>query len=85
MPDEWEHTLVAGMRVIVPFRGRRFYTGIVLLLHQQAPDVAVVKEITALLDEQPVCVRAIAVFSNGFRRITVPFWAMCTKQRCQLV
>ena len=54
VPDEWEHTLVAGMRVIVPFRGRRFYTGIVLAVHQQAPDVAVVKEITALLDEQPV-------------------------------
>lgn len=54
VPDEWENTLVAGMRVIVPFRGRRFYTGIVLAVHQQAPDVAVVKEITALLDEQPV-------------------------------
>ncbi|HPW90120.1 MAG TPA: primosomal protein N' [Paludibacteraceae bacterium] len=54
VPDEWEYTLVAGMRVIVPFGKRRFYTGIVLAVHQEAPEVAVVKEITALLDDYPV-------------------------------
>lgn len=47
-------SLQAGMRVLVPFRGRKIYTGIVFSLHQNEPEAFVPKEIISTLDDSPI-------------------------------
>lgn len=42
------------MRVLVPFGGKKIYTGIVLNLHDAIPDEFVPKEVISLLDEFPI-------------------------------
>ncbi len=46
--------LVPGMRVAVPFGKSKIYTGIVALVHKQAPEAYEAKPIEQILDEQPV-------------------------------
>lgn len=53
IPDTMEQTLAVGMRVVVPFGVRRFYTGIVCRIDTQAPDCSTIKAITLQLDDQP--------------------------------
>lgn len=53
IPDTMEHTLAVGMRVVVPFGARRFYTGIVYRIDTQAPDCSTIKAITFQLDDAP--------------------------------
>ena len=43
-----------GMRVLVPFGGKKIYTGIVFELHHQAPENFEPKEIISLLDQFPI-------------------------------
>ncbi len=43
-----------GMRVLVPFGGKKIYTGIVFELHNNAPENFVAKEVISMLDEQPI-------------------------------
>lgn len=43
-----------GMRVLVPFGGKKIYTGIIFELHDNAPENFVVKEIISILDEKPI-------------------------------
>lgn len=42
------------MRVLVPFGGKKIYTGIVFELHNEAPEAFVAKEVISLLDDQPI-------------------------------
>ena len=42
------------MRVLVPFRGKKIYTGIVEELHNDEPESFAAKEIISILDEQPI-------------------------------
>lgn len=42
------------MRVLVPFGGKKIYTGIVFELHDNAPDNFVAKEVISILDEKPI-------------------------------
>lgn len=42
------------MRVLVPFRGKKIYTAIVLNLHQEPPENFAPKEIISVLDEVPI-------------------------------
>ncbi len=42
------------MRVLVPFRGKKIYTGIVEELHNDEPQSFAAKEIISILDEQPI-------------------------------
>lgn len=44
----------AGMRVLVPFGGKKIYTGIVFELHNNAPESFVAKEVISILDENPI-------------------------------
>lgn len=44
----------AGMRVLVPFRGKKIYTGIVFELHDQEPEGFIPREIINILDEFPI-------------------------------
>lgn len=43
-----------GMRVLVPFGGKKIYTGIVFELHDNAPDNFVAKDVISILDERPI-------------------------------
>lgn len=43
-----------GMRVLVPFGGKKIYTGIVFELHDNAPENFVAKEVISMLDDQPI-------------------------------
>lgn len=43
-----------GMRVLVPFGGKKIYTGIVFELHDNAPESFVAKEVISMLDDQPI-------------------------------
>ncbi|PIE50196.1 MAG: primosomal protein N' [Flavobacteriales bacterium] len=43
-----------GMRVLVPFGGKKIYTGIVSEIHQREPENFVAKEIINLLDKIPI-------------------------------
>lgn len=49
MPD-----IQPGMRVLVPFGGKKIYTGIVFELHDNAPENFVAKEVISILDDQPI-------------------------------
>ncbi len=46
--------LQVGIRVIVPFGARKFYSAIICKIHHQSPTAYAVKEIVAVLDEKPV-------------------------------
>ncbi|HPD27924.1 MAG TPA: primosomal protein N' [Paludibacteraceae bacterium] len=63
VPSEMENRIAIGMRVVVHFGSRRFYTGIVKSLHNIPPQVATVKSIELLLDDAPI------VLPNQFK-----FW-----------
>lgn len=43
-----------GMRVLVPFGGKKIYTGIVFELHDNAPENFAAKEVISMLDDQPI-------------------------------
>ena len=43
-----------GMRVLVPFGGKKIYTGIVFELHDNAPENFTAKEVISMLDDKPI-------------------------------
>jgi primosomal protein N' (replication factor Y) len=53
-PDELFTQVQKGVRVIVPFGARKFYSAIVLEIHEQNTTSYPVKEIVSVLDECPV-------------------------------
>lgn len=54
IPSGSEETLVPGCRVVVPFGRKKFYTAIVESVHNNAPRDYEVKEISTILDVNPV-------------------------------
>lgn len=54
IPPALEGEVQPGKRVLVPFGGKKIYTGIVLNLHQEAPADLTVKEVISVLDEKPL-------------------------------
>jgi primosomal protein N' (replication factor Y) len=54
VPEELAFKIENGMRVLVPFGGKKIYTGIVFELHDQAPENFVAKEVISILDEYPI-------------------------------
>lgn len=54
VPAELQENMEAGMRVLVPFRGKKIYTGIVFELHDQEPEGFIPREIINILDEFPI-------------------------------
>lgn len=57
VPDALQDKIRIGMRVIVPFGARKFYTGIVVLFHSQTPEKYHAKNIIDVLDDEPVLKR----------------------------
>lgn len=54
VPEELQSEIQAGMRVLVPFGGKKIYTGIVFELHDNAPENFVAKEVISILDDKPI-------------------------------
>ena len=54
IPDEWKSQVDIGMRVVVPFGKKKFYSGIVYSLHDNEPQEYETKPIVSVLDHQPV-------------------------------
>ncbi len=54
IPDEMQGILRQGHRVVVPFGRSKYYTAIVAILHDTEPVGYEVKEISTLLDDQPI-------------------------------
>jgi primosomal protein N' (replication factor Y) (superfamily II helicase) len=54
IPEELIAGIRVGMRVLVPFGGKKIYTGIVFELHDLAPETFIAKEVISLLDDQPI-------------------------------
>lgn len=53
LPTDLEQTVQVGCRVLVPFGARKIYTGVVMRLHDEAPQYAT-KDIMELLDDHPI-------------------------------
>ncbi|MCT2409019.1 primosomal protein N' [Chryseobacterium antibioticum] len=54
VPEELMSDIQTGMRVLVPFGGKKIYTGIVFELHDNAPENFVAKEVISILDDKPI-------------------------------
>ena len=54
VPAEMQEKLGIGFRVIVPFGRRKFYTAIILRLHNKVPEGVEIKEIHSLIDSHPI-------------------------------
>ena len=53
LPVSFEKKVQVGCRIIVPFGTKKFYSAVVVRIHNQKPDYAT-KEVTELLDEHPL-------------------------------
>lgn len=54
IPDNIDHEVTIGSRVIVPFGKRKYYTGVVVEFVPQAPGEYTVKEVMHVLDPTPI-------------------------------
>jgi len=54
VPEELLSEIQPGIRVLVPFGGKKIYTGIVFEQHDNAPENFVVKEVISILDDKPI-------------------------------
>ncbi len=54
VPQEMANTITIGARVVVPFGKKKFYSGVVFSIHDMAPADYETKEISTLLDDEPV-------------------------------
>lgn len=54
VPEHLYTALEVGKRVLIPFGGKKIYTGIVAEIHQNEPSTFVAKEIINILDSTPI-------------------------------
>ncbi|MDH6253127.1 primosomal protein N' (replication factor Y) [Chryseobacterium sp. H1D6B] len=64
VPEELMPEIQPGMRVLVPFRGKKIYTGIVFEIHDEVPENFVPKEVISILDEFPILPKGQIDFWN---------------------
>lgn len=54
VPNDLLEQIEKGIRVLVPFGGKKIYTGIVAEIHQNEPQNFIAKEIISILDHSPI-------------------------------
>lgn len=64
VPEDLMEKIEVGMRVLIPFGGKKIYTGIVAELFDEFDDSFVPKEIINLLDNQPIVPKQQLEFWN---------------------
>lgn len=57
IPSGLEEKVCAGIRVIVPFGKKKYYTALVTRVHEEAPEAYETKEIVEILDTKPVLLK----------------------------
>ncbi|NAW50205.1 primosomal protein N' [Elizabethkingia argentiflava] len=62
VPIFLEGKLEIGMRVVVPFGGKKLYTGIIAEIHNRVPEVFLPKEIISVLDSEAILPREQLLF-----------------------
>ncbi len=81
IPTDLEAAVTPGCRVIVHFGKKRYYTAIVMEVHERRPNTDFeTKEIYALLDASPVLRRPQLRFGNGSPLIICVNWEMSIKR-----
>ncbi len=58
IPIDLVNEIQLGMRVLVPFGGKKIYTGIIADLHDQEPETFIPKDVISLLDDAPILPQA---------------------------
>lgn len=64
IPENLVENAEAGMRVLVPFRGKKIYTGIISEIHQNEPTTFIAKDIIGLLDDVAILPKEQLQFWN---------------------
>ena len=64
VPKEFLDKIETGMRVLVPFGGKKIYTGIVAEIHKNEPETFLPKEIHSILDATPIVPKEQLKFWN---------------------
>ena len=64
IPEDLAQNILPGMRVLVPFRGKKIYTGIISEIHQTEPETFKAKEIIGLLDDVAILPKEQLQFWN---------------------
>ncbi len=54
VPEDLWHEIEIGKRVLIPFGGKKIYTGIITEIHQNTPENFIAKEIISILDPTPI-------------------------------
>lgn len=54
LPEEMAERVCMGCRVVVPFGRKKFYTGLVIRVHEEAPQAYETKDVSEVLDERPI-------------------------------
>ena len=68
VPDFLQSEIAVGKRVLIPFGGKKIYTGIVHSLHKTQPEGFLAKEIISVLDENPILPPEQLSFWNWFSK-----------------
>ena len=68
VPDFLQSEIAVGKRVLIPFGGKKIYTGIVHSLHKTQPEGFLAKEIISVLDENPILSPEQLSFWNWFSK-----------------
>ena len=54
VPSQWAEKVNVGKRVLVPFGKSKYYAGIISKLHNDRPNLAQIKQIEEVLDDEPI-------------------------------
>lgn len=54
LPEEMAERVCMGCRVVVPFGRKKFYTGLVTRVHEEAPQAYETKDVSEVLDDRPI-------------------------------
>ena len=83
LPLAMQSTVQVGMRVLVPFGRNKTYLGIVARLHEVQPQGYEVKNVTQLMDAEPIVTDQQLSYGNG---LPITIWLPLVKsirQQCQ--
>jgi primosomal protein N' (replication factor Y) len=54
IPEKWINEVSIGIRVVVPFGNKKYYSGIVYSIHDNKPEEYETKDILSVLDQHPI-------------------------------
>lgn len=82
IPVSMQSGAQVGVRVLVPFGRNKTYLGIVARLHDEKPQGYEVKEISQVMDAEPIVTPSSCGYGSGLPTITCHPSVMSIRQRC---